>query len=60
MKKYFNHNAMSRIDLAKIYANIQGQKYDFCDKDYDWVNEYESALNCSDEWLHDWATSEGL
>lgn len=60
MNEEFNHNGLNRIEIAKIYANIQGQKHDFTDKDFAWVEEYEYALNRSDEWLHQWANDEGL
>jgi hypothetical protein len=56
----FKHHEMSRTNLATMYANIEGAKRGFTDKDYEWAETYDSALNKSDDWLHQWANEEGL
>jgi hypothetical protein len=48
----FKHHEMSRTNLATMYANIEGAKRGFTDKDYEWAETYDSALNKSDDWLH--------
>jgi len=46
---------LTREELCEVYANQQGEKYDFTDKDYEWVSAKEDAMKMSDADLLLWA-----
>ncbi len=54
----FDDLGMSRDEVCKWYANTQGDKYGFTDKDFAWVDEYEFAQKKSDKELLEWVEGE--
>jgi hypothetical protein len=44
----------TRDELCSAYANEQGSKYSFTDKDFAWADEYEYATKMTDEQLKEW------
>lgn len=48
------YSDMTRDECCRFYADVQGRKYDFTDKDWAWVSEYEYATKRKDEDLLYW------
>lgn len=45
---------MTRDEVCRLYADLCGQKYNFTNKDYAWVDEYKYVSKQSDEFLLKW------
>lgn len=48
------YDDMTRHDICQAYADKQGEKYNFTDKDWAWVDEYNYMNKKSDKELLNW------
>lgn len=51
--EYF-YDDLTRDEVCKSYADYQGSKYGFTNKDFAWADEYDYAKQMNDTELYDW------